>query len=174
MASRRTTISRSRLERQVPGLASAEAIGRASIDEEVAKSSEKILARQGLKSKLEELPQGSGEGPVVERTKAAKGERERKEAPEADVVLGADGIKSAVRRFVAGTDGQEVDPNLKFSNNVCYRDLVEAEAAAAAGVTYDFGERPICFVGEGRHIIVYAIRGGTLVSGTIYTRLVCC
>ncbi|EKM61811.1 uncharacterized protein PHACADRAFT_248683 [Phanerochaete carnosa HHB-10118-sp] len=82
----------------------------------------------------------------------------------ADVVLGADGIKSAVRRFVAGTSGQDVDPNIKFSRTRCYRALIPAEKAAAAGVKTDFRARPTCFVGENKHLIIFTIRGGTVIN----------
>ena len=82
----------------------------------------------------------------------------------ADVVLGADGIKSAVRRFVAGTSDQEADPNVKFSRTRCYRLLVPTKKAAAAGVETDFRARPTCFVGENKHLITFTIRSGTMVG----------
>ena len=88
-------------------------------------------------------------------------------AATADVVLGADGIKSAVRRHTTDTHGTAVDPYLKFSKTVCYRALVPAAFAAAAGVALDFADRPVCFVGENKHIVVFAIRGGTLVRATL-------
>lgn len=82
----------------------------------------------------------------------------------ADVVLGADGIKSAVRRFVAGTSDQEADPNVKFSRTRCYRLLVPTKKAAAAGVQTDFRARPTCFVGENKHLITFTIRSGTMIN----------
>lgn len=63
----------------------------------------------------------------------------------ADVVLGADGIKSAVRGAVFGTDASSF---LSFSNTVCYRALIPIEYARAAGVTRDYSMRPICYVGK--------------------------
>ncbi|GJE99504.1 FAD/NAD(P)-binding domain-containing protein [Phanerochaete sordida] len=83
---------------------------------------------------------------------------------EADVVLGADGIKSAVRRFVAGTGDEEADPNVKFSRTRCYRLLVPTQKAAAAGVKTDFRAKPTCFVGENKHLITFTIRGGTMIN----------
>lgn len=63
----------------------------------------------------------------------------------ADVVLGADGIKSAVRGAVFGTDSCSA---LSFSNTVCYRALIPIEHARAAGVTRDYTVRPICYLGK--------------------------
>ena len=90
----------------------------------------------------------------------------------ADVVLGADGIKSAVRRFLTDSYGEEHDPYLKFSKNVVYRTLIPTEKAEAAGVQTDFQERPICFVGKNKHLIVFAIRGGTQVSRVTFLKTV--
>lgn len=56
----------------------------------------------------------------------------------ADVVLGADGVKSVVRGAVLGADPNSV---LSFSNTVCYRALIPTELARKAGVTRDYRER---------------------------------
>ena len=87
---------------------------------------------------------------------------------EADVVLGADGIKSVVRRYTMDTAGLGADPNLKFSNAVCYRSLVSATKAAQAGCKLDYSDRPICFVGKNKHFIIFTVRGGTLASIRIF------
>ena len=81
-----------------------------------------------------------------------------------DVVLGADGIQSAVRRHVTDSRDAEVDPYLKFSRNVWYRALIPASKAAAAGVTIDFAQKPVCFVGEDKYIIAYSVQAGTMVN----------
>ncbi|KAF7794420.1 hypothetical protein EIP86_005554 [Pleurotus ostreatoroseus] len=60
----------------------------------------------------------------------------------ADVVLGADGVKSAVRGAVLGKDANSV---LSFSNTVCYRALIPTELAQKSGVTRDYRKRPICY-----------------------------
>ena len=65
----------------------------------------------------------------------------------ADVVLGADGIKSVVRGAVTG---QDPSVNLSFSNTVCYRGLVPVKVAQAAGVTRNYSVRPICYVGQSK------------------------
>ncbi|EKM61815.1 uncharacterized protein PHACADRAFT_191006 [Phanerochaete carnosa HHB-10118-sp] len=82
----------------------------------------------------------------------------------ADVILGADGIRSAVRRYVTDTYDVADDPYLKFSRVICYRALIPTKSATAKGVTMDFSKRPICFVGEDRHMIVYAIQGGAMIN----------
>ncbi|KAJ3543230.1 hypothetical protein NM688_g5882 [Phlebia brevispora] len=79
----------------------------------------------------------------------------------ADIVLGADGIKSAVRGAVLGADPHSV---IAFSNTVCYRGLVPTELVRSAGITRDYRDRPICYVGHNKHMIVYEIQGGTLVN----------
>lgn len=83
---------------------------------------------------------------------------------EADVVLGADGIKSVVRRYVMDTASLGVDPNVKFSNTICYRSLVPVVRAAEAGCTFDYSERAVCFVGENKHLILFTVRGGTVIN----------
>ncbi|EKM53768.1 uncharacterized protein PHACADRAFT_260263 [Phanerochaete carnosa HHB-10118-sp] len=82
----------------------------------------------------------------------------------ADIVLGADGVRSVVRRFVTNTCDAADDPYLKFSREVCYRALIPTKAAAAKGVTMDFSKRPIFFVDENRHMTVYAIQGGAMIN----------
>lgn len=90
---------------------------------------------------------------------------------EADVVLGADGIKSVVRRYVMDTASHGVDPNVKFSNTICYRSLVPVVRAAEAGCTFDYSERAVCFVGENKHLILFTVRGGTVVRPLALLRL---
>lgn len=65
----------------------------------------------------------------------------------ADVVIGADGIKSAVRGAVTETNPST---SVKYSHTSCYRGLVPIEAVRAAGVKTDLTSRPICFTGPGR------------------------
>ena len=102
----------------------------------------------------------------------------------ADVVIGADGIKSAVRGAVTG-----VDPSgaVTFSQCSCYRGLAPTEAVKAAGVKTDLTRRPILFTGEGKvsttircnqcaniyicsgqHLIVFSINAGKLVRRFLF------
>ena len=72
----------------------------------------------------------------------------------ADVVIGADGIHSAVRPFVA----PEVDA--RFSGLCAFRCLVPAERAPAMAL------RPVqtLWLGPGRHFVHYPVSGGRLVN----------
>ena len=63
---------------------------------------------------------------------------------EADVVLGADGIRSAVRSAVM--DHASKDP-VVWGNTYCYRGLVPIEEIRNAGVGIDLTARPVCFIG---------------------------
>ena len=63
---------------------------------------------------------------------------------EADIVLGADGIKSAVRAAVL----QEDAPcPVVYANTYCYRGLISVEDIRDAGVKTELTERPVCFLG---------------------------
>ena len=86
---------------------------------------------------------------------------------EADVVLGADGIKSAVRRYVADTSADSHDPHLKYSRCVAYRALIPTDKAEAAGCKFDYAHRPLCPVGHNRHIIIFTVNAGTMVRAII-------
>ncbi|CDO70374.1 hypothetical protein BN946_scf184999.g14 [Trametes cinnabarina] len=74
---------------------------------------------------------------------------------EADVVLGSDGIKSAVRKYVLGG----ADDRLSFSNTVAYRALIPWEKLKAAGIKTDLTEAPTCFMGPDKiNIVAFAAR----------------
>ena len=62
----------------------------------------------------------------------------------ADVVIGADGIKSVVRGAVTGADPSAA---VQFSQGFVYRGVVPTAEVKAAGVKTDLIQRPICFVG---------------------------
>ncbi|OCH96306.1 FAD/NAD(P)-binding domain-containing protein [Obba rivulosa] len=80
---------------------------------------------------------------------------------EADVVLGADGIKSAVRSAVTGEPSAA---RVAFSNTVAYRGLVPWKTIEEAGVKTDLTCRPICFVGHDKHIILFPINHGEIIN----------
>jgi salicylate hydroxylase len=71
-----------------------------------------------------------------------------------DVLVGADGIHSAVRDVVAGP-GSPV-----FTGLAAYRALVPADEAPA------FARRPVCsiWLGPGRHFVHYPVSGGAYVN----------
>ena len=80
---------------------------------------------------------------------------------EADIVLGADGVRSRVRTFVVGPEAS-VDPRddgdgsneesdvvrVAFTNTLAYRGLVPAEQAVGKGVQVDLTKRAHCFIGK--------------------------
>ena len=68
---------------------------------------------------------------------------------EADVVLGADGIKSAVRGFVVGDTSLGLG-GIAFSNTTAYRGLIPHAPLKAAGFSTVLTDRPACFVGPGK------------------------
>ena len=75
----------------------------------------------------------------------------------ADVVVGADGLRSAVRHHVTGPD------EAVFSAMSCFRGLVPAQkvpGAESMGLTFQLG--------PGRHIVMYPVRGGELVNFVAY------
>ena len=78
---------------------------------------------------------------------------------EADIVIGADGIKSAVRAAVVGDNSSRV----AFTNTRAYRALIPLEALQAAGVSSDIFPRGRLFVGNNK------VRGSALGSTHILT-----
>lgn len=74
---------------------------------------------------------------------------------EADLVIGADGLRSLVRRHVIGDDEPQ------FTGQVAWRCTVPAERIAPQGFTPD---RCTVWCGPGRHAAIYALRVGRLVN----------
>jgi salicylate hydroxylase len=76
---------------------------------------------------------------------------------EADLVIGADGLRSAVRDHVSGA-GEAV-----FSAMSCYRGLVPVDQVPGGdrfGLTF--------FLGPNRHLVAYPVRGGELINFVAY------
>lgn len=81
---------------------------------------------------------------------------------QADVVLGADGIRSNIRTFVVGSDTTEAYAKdngdrssnvadvvrVAFTGTLAYRGLVPAEKAKEQGVKLDLTQRPHCLAGD--------------------------
>jgi salicylate hydroxylase len=98
---------------------------------------------------------------------------------ETDLVIGADGIKSAVRSSILGGIQEGAD-NMVFTNTVAYRGLVPTETLKKAGVKTVLDDKPLCWVGQNRvsglcallcdvpksfkHVITFPIRKGSYVS----------
>ncbi|KAI5122976.1 hypothetical protein M0805_006855 [Coniferiporia weirii] len=95
---------------------------------------------------------------------------------EADVVLGADGIRSSVRHFVLAPEIQGNQSNgngngetshllgAAFTNTYAYRGLVPNEKLKSLGVKTDLSKRPLCFTGIGKHIITFPIKDGAVIN----------
>lgn len=73
---------------------------------------------------------------------------------EADLVVGADGIHSAVRESIFGKQAP------RFTGTVCWRGLVPYDALPANRVTKDWN----LYMGPQRHLIHYMVRRGDLVN----------
>ncbi len=73
---------------------------------------------------------------------------------EADILVGADGIRSVVREALFGPAAP------RFTGQVAWRGLVPAERLKDAGI------RPVAslWMGPGAHFVHYFVRGGTLVN----------
>lgn len=76
---------------------------------------------------------------------------------EADLVIGADGIKSVVRNAVVN-DGHPV-----FSNTYAYRGLIPIDTLRSAGLKDDVLSSPHNWVGLGGHIIAFPVKDETVV-----------
>lgn len=73
---------------------------------------------------------------------------------EADILVGADGLRSVVREALFGPAAP------RFTGNVAWRGLIPAERLADTGI------RPVAalWMGPGAHFVHYFVRGGTLVN----------
>lgn len=65
---------------------------------------------------------------------------------EADLIIGADGIKSTTRSAIIGKD----DSRLGFSGTYAYRGLIPIDLLEAEGIKTDIRSRPYCWVGVGK------------------------
>ncbi|KAI0639948.1 FAD/NAD-P-binding domain-containing protein [Trametes polyzona] len=79
---------------------------------------------------------------------------------ETDVVLGADGIKSSVRKYVLGG----TDDRTAFSNTVAYRGLIPQAKLRAASFQTDLSKAPACFIGPSKHFIVFPIKNDEIIN----------
>ncbi|KIK70566.1 hypothetical protein GYMLUDRAFT_89587 [Collybiopsis luxurians FD-317 M1] len=87
---------------------------------------------------------------------------------ETDLVIGADGIRSITRRYVIG----DVSSNnsLVYPNTSAYRGLIPRDDLQRAGVYTDLtnSNRPLCFMGSGKHMIVFPIKGSTVINVVVF------
>ncbi|KAI1666467.1 FAD/NAD-binding protein [Pyrenophora tritici-repentis] len=76
----------------------------------------------------------------------------------ADVVVGCDGVKSRVRRFVVGSDHPEVEP--RFTGKYCYRAIVDMDRLRAL-VGEERATNSVMYLGHHGHVVTYPIEHGT-------------
>lgn len=79
---------------------------------------------------------------------------------EADLIIGADGIRSTTRNAVVS------ESHLAFSNTYAYRGLIPIDTLKLAGIKTDVQSRLNCWVGLGN---VYTILLGILDRNLYYT-----
>lgn len=91
---------------------------------------------------------------VASRTDGTALHLEDGEVIEADMVIGADGIRSALR----GTMLEAEAP--RFTGQVAWRGLVPAERLADNTI----GPDATVWAGPGQHLVTYYVRGGTLIN----------
>ena len=72
----------------------------------------------------------------------------------ADILIGADGIRSVVRKFI----NPQYDP--EFTGQIAWRGLVDASLLPENTISPD----ATVWMGPGAHFVAYYIRGGTLVN----------
>jgi salicylate hydroxylase len=72
----------------------------------------------------------------------------------ADLIIGADGVHSRVRRSIFNTE------KARFSGNVAYRGLVPLERVASL----DLERNVTVWIGPGKHFVHYFVSGGRLVN----------
>lgn len=76
------------------------------------------------------------------------------ESIEADVVIGADGIHSAVRKALLGDDKP------RFTGNICWRGMVPVDALPKGHVELASSN----WLGPKGHVVHYYVKGGTMVN----------
>ncbi|KAJ7611592.1 FAD/NAD-P-binding domain-containing protein [Roridomyces roridus] len=81
---------------------------------------------------------------------------------DADLVVGADGIRSTTRGAVV--DESAADKLLQFTNTVAYRGLVPTEALVRDGLKTDLTKRLHMFLGIDKHLVVFPIKSGKIIN----------
>jgi len=77
---------------------------------------------------------------------------------EADLVIGADGIRSIIRNVVVSHGC------LAFSDTYAYRGLIPIDTLKSAGLKTDVQLRPHCWVGLGSHLVTFPIKEQTILK----------
>ncbi len=110
------------------------------------------MHRADLIGLLAEAAADAGVEVELDARVAPPGAPEGTPAPEADLVIGADGLRSQVRAALNG------DTQPFFTGQVAWRALVPVEAGAAPGAMAQL------YMGPRRHVVFYPLRGGRLMN----------
>ncbi|RDB28544.1 Salicylate hydroxylase [Hypsizygus marmoreus] len=79
---------------------------------------------------------------------------------EADLIIGADGIRSVIRSFV----DPEKSSRVVYVNSISYRSLLPPQLLDHAGVKTDLTTHPLCWVGEDKHLITYPVQANKMIN----------
>ncbi len=91
---------------------------------------------------------------VVEHPKSATGHLSGGDVVQADLIIGADGIRSHLRRTVS----TEEEP--RFTGQVAWRGLIPADKVPEGLIPPDV----TVYAGDARHLVVYYLRGGSVIN----------
>ncbi|PBK76907.1 salicylate hydroxylase [Armillaria solidipes] len=84
---------------------------------------------------------------------------------EADVVIGADGVRSVTRNYVVG---EGVQKHMVFTNTIAYRALISLEDLKAAGLQTELSTRPTVFAGLNKHFVIFPMYGDKRINVVIF------
>ncbi|EKM83971.1 hypothetical protein AGABI1DRAFT_51593 [Agaricus bisporus var. burnettii JB137-S8] len=84
---------------------------------------------------------------------------------ETELVIGADGVKSNIRRSLVGNSPSN---NLVFANTVAYRGLVPHSTLVKAGITTNVNGMPLCWMGRDKHIITFPLSGTDKINVVLF------
>ncbi|KAK0195840.1 FAD/NAD-P-binding domain-containing protein [Armillaria mellea] len=84
---------------------------------------------------------------------------------EADVVIGADGIRSVTRNYVVG---ESVQKHMVYTNTIAYRGLISLEDLKEAGLQTELSARPVMFVGLNKHFVIFPIYGDKRINVVVF------
>ncbi|KAK0505779.1 salicylate hydroxylase [Armillaria luteobubalina] len=84
---------------------------------------------------------------------------------EADVVIGADGVRSVTRDYVIG---EGVLKHMVYTNTIAYRALLSFEDLKAAGLQTDLSARPVVFAGLNQHFVIFPIHGDKRINVVVF------
>ncbi|KAK0215062.1 salicylate hydroxylase [Armillaria fumosa] len=84
---------------------------------------------------------------------------------EADVVIGADGVRSVTRNYVVG---EGIQNNMVYTNTIAYRGLISLEDLKAAGLQTELSTRPVMFAGLNKHFVIFPIHGDKRINVVVF------